>query len=152
MNTWENQNAIPKILHPNWKYNRKYSTKKPIYSPPLNVKMDFFNCPSRELKKKKWWQITHYISSFFTQKLWDLAVPPLLANVNDFKLSISLGIENNFHGFLLCDICMNVSVFSLNIREEVEIKTKLNKWDLMKLTSFCPAKETIKKKKRKENL
>lgn len=24
MNTWENHNVIPKILHPNWKYNRKY--------------------------------------------------------------------------------------------------------------------------------
>ena len=28
------------------------------------------------------------------------------------------------------------------------IKTKINKWDLMKLQSFCPAKETINKTKR----
>ena len=33
----------------------------------------------------------------------------------------------------------------------MKIKTKINKWGLSKLKSFCTEKETTKKKKKKDN-
>ena len=32
--------------------------------------------------------------------------------------------------------------------KEIDIKTKINKWDLIKFTNFCTARETIGKTKR----
>ena len=48
----------------------------------------------------------------------------------------------------LYDINHSKMLYDLPPRE-MEIKTKLNKWDVMKLQSFFTAKETIKKTKRK---
>ena len=42
--------------------------------------------------------------------------------------------------------CTNV--FSGQSPKAIEIKTKISKWDLIKLTSFCTAKETINRMKR----
>ena len=52
-------------------------------------------------------------------------------------------LEENI-GRRLCDINHSKILFDPPPRE-MEIKSKINKWDLMKLKSFCTAKETIKK-------
>ena len=52
-------------------------------------------------------------------------------------------LEENI-GRTLYDIKYSKMLIDLPPRE-MEIKTQINKWDLMKLKSFCTAKETIKK-------
>ena len=55
-------------------------------------------------------------------------------------------LEENI-GRTLYDINHNNILFDPPLRE-MEIKTKINKWDLMKLKSFWTAKEAINKTKR----
>ena len=55
-------------------------------------------------------------------------------------------LEDN-KGRTLYDINHSKILFDPPPRE-MEIKTKISKWDLMKLQSFCTAKETINKTKR----
>ena len=60
--------------------------------------------------------------------------------------TIKLLLEENT-GRTLYDINHSKILFDPPPRE-MEIKTKINKWDLMKLKSFCTAKKTINKTKR----
>ena len=55
-------------------------------------------------------------------------------------------LEENI-GRTLYDINHSKILFDAPPRE-MEIKTKINKWDLMKLKSFCITKETINKTRR----
>ena len=58
-------------------------------------------------------------------------------------------LEKNI-GRTLYDINHSKILFDPPPRE-MEIKTKINKWDLMKLKSFCTAKENIYKTKRQSS-
>ena len=55
-------------------------------------------------------------------------------------------LEENI-GRTLYDISHSKILFDPPLRER-EVKTKINKWDLMKLQSFCTVKGTINKMKR----
>ena len=62
------------------------------------------------------------------------------------KLETIKLLEENI-GRTLYDINHSKILFD-PLPREMEIKPKINKWDLMKLKSFCTAKETINKTKR----
>ena len=68
-------------------------------------------------------------------------IKDLLVRPDTIKL-----LEENI-GRTLYDINHSKILFDSPPRE-MEIKTKINRWDLMKLKSFCTAKETINKMKR----
>ena len=68
-----------------------------------------------------------------------------LKDLNIWHDTIKL-LEENI-GKTFSDIhCINV--FLGQSPKAIEIKTKINKWDLIKLTTFSTAKETINKTKR----
>ena len=66
----------------------------------------------------------------------DLDIRPDTIKLLELNIGITLYDIN--HSKILCDPPSRIK----------EIKTKINKWDLIKLKSFCTAKETINKVKR----
>ena len=84
-------------------------------------------------------KLEHYITPYTkinSKWIKDLSVRP-----DTIKL-----LEENI-GKTLFDVNHSKIFFDPSPRV-MEIKTKINKWDIMKLKSFCIAKETINKKKR----
>ena len=67
-------------------------------------------------------------------------------NVRPYTITL---LEENI-GRTLYDINHSKILFDPTPRE-MELKTKINKWNLMKLKSFCTAKETINKMKRQSS-
>ena len=61
-----------------------------------------------------------------------------LDTINLLEENIGTTLYDINHSKILCD----------PPPREMEIKPKINKWDLMKLKSFCTAKETINRTKR----
>ena len=57
-------------------------------------------------------------------------------------------LEENIGRKLYNINCSNI--FSHLSPKAIEIEAKINKWDLVKMTSFCRAKETINKMKRQQ--
>ena len=55
-------------------------------------------------------------------------------------------LEENV-GKTFSDISLT-NVFSGQFSKATKVKAKINQWDLIKLTSFCTAKETINKKQK----
>ena len=68
-----------------------------------------------------------------------------LKDINKKHGTIKL-LEENITKVFLDINCSNV--FFGQSPQAIEIKVKINKWDLIKLLSFCTAKETINKVKR----
>ena len=73
---------------------------------------------------------------------------------NKLRMAKGLNIRHDTIKLLEANISKTFSdinhtnVFLGQSPKAIEIKTKINKWDLVKLTSFCTAKETINKTKR----
>ena len=63
------------------------------------------------------------------------------------RLEIIKLLEENI-GNTLFDINQSSFFFFFEQPPKVKIKARVNKWDLIKLKSFCTAKETIYKMKR----
>ena len=66
-----------------------------------------------------------------------------LEDLNIRQCTIELLKENISKTFSDVDL---TNLFLSHSPKAIEIKTRINQWDLIKMTSFCTARETIKKR------
>ena len=85
-------------------------------------------------------KLEHFLTSY--TKIYSKWIKDLNIRPETIKL-----LEENI-GKTLCDIHHSKILYDSPLPRILEIKAKINKWDLMKLKSFCPTKETISKVKR----
>ena len=85
------------------------------------VKLEYFVTPYTEINSK-----------------WIRSLNVRPETIKHLEENIGRTLSDINHSKILCDPSLRV----------IEIKTKINKWDLIKLKSFCTMKETISKVKR----
>ena len=105
----------------------------------VNSNLGQFDCPAGLLSHCPVFLLCEHLDLVINNKiLWtkDLNIRP--ETIKLLEENIGKTLSNTHHSRILYDAPPRI----------LEIKGKINKWDLIKLKSFCKTKETISKVKR----